>query len=308
MKIRTNTQQIRCEFFALIKIIHSKGKDRVGSRAVLWLRSYLLVPYLLLFLHSFAQAHLEVRPFRLADTDLSGGDHICDLRRDSNGDGRPDRLGDYLRTSGTVIAKPATFDSDGWLFWIRQGDCGIMVYGEVEDYRLGDSIIVEGQLRITNGGYFFPETGMATLGDLAIENQGTLRIASNCWHDPIDVEPQDLLSDPQRFAGNLVRLSGLVPARIVRDEDSNSYAWLDHQQDSIPIYLDFDTGCSIDSSFECLEVIGIVVRMKVPEIFADLPQWCVAPRKQADIKPCQSSEIQQTTWGRLKAEFNRGIP
>ncbi len=294
-----------CELLALIKRVSDQSIDCLKQRAVLWLRSYLLAPCLLLILHSFAQAHLDVKPFRVADTDLSGGDHICDLRRDGNGDGRPDRLGDYLRTSGTVIAKPATFDSDGWLFWIRQGDCAIMVYGEIEDYRLGDSVVVEGELRITNGGYFFPETGMATLGDLAIENQGTLRIASGCWHDPIDVSPQEFLRDPKGFAGNLIRLSGLVPSTITEDDQGNFYTWVFHNEDSIAIYLDNDTNCHVDGIARCFEVVGIVVRMKVPENFGDSPQWCIAPRRQQDIKPCEITQTEQKSWGALKAEFSR---
>jgi hypothetical protein len=64
----------------------------------------------LLPLTSFAQAHLlKQRPFRATDTVQPGGDHICDLRRDNNGDGRPERLGDYVRVCGALIAEPSTF-------------------------------------------------------------------------------------------------------------------------------------------------------------------------------------------------------
>lgn len=271
-----------------------------------WLRSTSLALCFLLILHSFAQAHLiEVKPFRVADTDLSGGDHICDLRRDRNGDGKPDRLGDYLQTSGTVIAKPATFDSDGWLFWIRQDSCAIMVYGERESYRLGDSILVSGQLRITNGGYFFPETGMATLGDLAIENEGTLKISSGCWHDPIDVEPHDFIANPHRLGGNLIRLRRLAPLSMVGDQDGNIYGWFCCQEDSISVYIDADTKIALDPNLQCLDVVGIVVRMKVPEIFSTSPLWCIAPRCQADLTQCQISAIRMTTWGKIKSEFSR---
>ena len=99
-------------------------RDR-STRGMLWLGSSLAILLVLLPLISFAQAHLwKYQSFRAFDTGHSGGDHICDLRRDSNGLGRPDRLGDYVTFSGTVIAEPSTYETGGWLFWVRQAGCG----------------------------------------------------------------------------------------------------------------------------------------------------------------------------------------
>jgi len=270
------------------------------------LRSSGLVLLSLLLLYSFAQAHLiKLRPFRATDTDLSGGDHICDIRRDSDHDGRPDRLGDFVSLSGTVIAEPSTYETGGWLFWIRTGSCGVLVYGEQETYQLGDSVSVKGWLRCTNGNYFFPETGLATLGDIAIENGGTRRIKSGCNHDPLNVYPPDFSSHPEIYGGNLIRVALVEPDHRVYREGEDIFIRLYFATDSLNLYIDGDIGLETDiRRLRCLVVTGIVVRMKTPPNFAPSPTWCIAPRCPQDIIAIdEHSTDVRVAWGRLKALF-----
>ncbi len=284
--------------------INPGAKTKIRLATVL--RSSGLVLLFLLFLNSFAQAHLtKLRPFRATDTDLSGGDHICDFRRDSNNDGRPDRLGDFVSTSGTIIAEPSTYETGGWLFWIRSDACGLLIYGEQESLELGDSVEVRGWLRYTNGNYFFPETGLATLGDVAIENAGVSRIKSDCNHDPLDVDPHEFAHDPEAFAGNLVRIGFLEPGRRIYRQGEDAYVRLYYASDSLNLYIDADTGCDIDlDPSRCFVVTGIVVRMKTPPQFAPSPAWCIAPRGDQDLIAIeQHSERQATSWGMLKILF-----
>lgn len=90
----------------------TKNTSDLGDRSNVpssLLRSSSSVLSLLFPRNSFAKAHSwKHRPFRATDTEHSGGDHICDLRRDGNGDGRPDRLGDCGSISKTAIAEPST--------------------------------------------------------------------------------------------------------------------------------------------------------------------------------------------------------
>ena len=103
------------------EVLNIDDRGDRSRRAFSVIRSSCLVLLFLLPLNAFAQAHLlKQRPFRATDTALSGGDHICNLRRDTSENGRPERLGDYVRVCGTVIAEPSTFETGGWLFWISQ--------------------------------------------------------------------------------------------------------------------------------------------------------------------------------------------
>jgi hypothetical protein len=259
---------------------------------------------------ALAQAHLlQHKPFRLADTVQSGGDHICDLRRDTNGNGRPERLGDYVTTSGTVIAGPSTYETGGWLFWLREGACGILVYGEQEVLAVGDSVEVGGCLRLTNGNYFFPETGLATLGDLAIEN---MRVAARGTSDniaPLIVTADGVSSRPEAYAGNLVSVAGLRIAFSVSDHNGDLFARMAYDSDSLTIYLDRDTG--IVPTFgtgTCYNVTGIVVRMKAPPGLGCSALWCIAPRRVSDLAATEcSSRLRAATWGGVKTSY-RGVP
>jgi hypothetical protein len=251
----------------------------------------------------FDQAHLlKHRPFLATDTVQSGGDHICDLRRDSNGDGRPERLGDYVWTRGTVIAEPYTFETGGWLFWIRDGRCGVLVYGEQEDLSLGDSVAVSGTVRVTNGAYFFPETGMATLGDVAIENAGVISLGRGDNARPLPLAAAEFASGPETYGGDLVTVAGL---RVVGQEmgpDGDRFVLAGSGADSVLIYLDLDTGISVDDRpGRCCQVTGIVVRMSTPIGFSESPQWCIAPRHQTDVAVADcSASLLPISWGRTK--------
>ena len=262
----------------------------------------------LLPLNSFAQAHLlKQRPFRATDTALSGGDHICDLRRDGDGNGRPERLGDYVRVSGTVIAEPSTFETGGWLFWIRERNCAMLVYGEQENLTLGDSVSVRGGLRATNGNYFFPEAGMATMGDLAIENMGVTALGRNERVHPVHISGHDFARAPEDYAGNLIAISGLRLLDSAFESRDGTFLRAAAGNDSVLIYLDNDTGAAIEADpSRCYAITGVVVRMRLPEgapgSFGASPAWCIAPREQCDIVPagCYTGTV-PVSWGRIKA-------
>ena len=257
----------------------------------------------LLPLNAFDMAHLlKRRPFLATDTVQSGGDHICDLRGDSNGDGRPERLGDYVWTRGTVIAEPHTYETGGWLFWIREGACGVLIYGEQEDLSVGDSVSVSGILRITNGGYFFPETGMATLGDLAVENAGVTRRGRSENVVPVVATVEQFVSRPETYGGNLVTVTGLQILRQEYSPDGDRFIRMASGGDSILICLDRDTGVSVgDQPGRCYAITGIAVRMSAPSCLGPSPTWCIAPREQADVAASDcSAPLVPTTWGRTK--------
>jgi hypothetical protein len=254
---------------------------------------------------SFAKAHLwKYRPFRANDTDHSGGDHICDLRRDSSADGKPDRLGDYVTVSGSVIVEPSTFETGGWLFWMRERGCGILVYGEQEALRLGDSVTVRGWVRISNGGYFFPETGLATLGDVSLENGGVILHNSGGNHDALSVSPEEYAACPEDWAGNLITLSQPMGVSEIRRAGGDTFAWAHCGRDSTVLYLDGDTSCEILAG-ACYMVTGVVTRMLMPSGSPVSPAWCLAPRYQSDIAGTDClTRYSALCWGRLKAEYD----
>jgi hypothetical protein len=260
----------------------------------------------LLPLYSFAQAHLlNQRSFRATDTDHSGGDHICDLRRDSSGNGRPDRLGDCVTVSGTVIVEPSTFETGGWLFWIRAQECGILTYGEPEEFVLGDSVQVRGCVRLTNGNYFFPETGLATLGDIAIENMGVSLRGRNNSVQPRPLTVPDFKDHLSAYGGNLVIFHGLSASSWIGDKSGNLFAFFHDGLDSIMVYMDKDTGCSIDFDLPgCYSITGVITSMKTPQDFAPSPSWCIAPRGTGDITPsgCFSENVRES-WSAVKIEL-----
>jgi hypothetical protein len=260
----------------------------------------------LLPLNSFAQAHLwKHRPFRATDTEHSGGDHICDLRRDCDGDGRPDRLGDFVRLSGTVIAEPSTFETGGWIFWIRDHDCGVMVYGEPEDFTVGDYVDVRGWLRITNGDYSFPETGLATLGDIAVENGGTTVRGRRGSDAPEVLTAAEFCAEEERYGGCLVTVSDVIVRAPVSSGDGDVFVRVENGDDSLVLYLDADTGCIVDDAPGTrITLTGVVVSMKMPPGFGGSPTWCIAPRCAEDIASgTPYAAVSSRPWGNIKAGF-----
>jgi len=285
------------------EVLNIDDRGDRSRRAFSVIRSSCLVLLFLLPLNAFAQAHLlKQRPFRATDTALSGGDHICNLRRDTSENGRPERLGDYVRVCGTVIAEPSTFETGGWLFWIRERACGVLIYGEQEHLALGDSVEVRGCLRATNGAYFFPETGLATLGDFAVENMGVTLRGRSADVEAVTVRARDFGEYPAAYGGNLITLRGLRIISSVRDANGDLFMEAAGGADPIIVYLDQDTGIAPPSdSNGCYTVTGIAVSMKTPRPFL-CPAWCIAPRSEDDVTPgdCSSHTV-ETTWGGLKA-------
>ncbi len=282
-----------------------KTRDRF-TRGMSWLGFSLALLLVLLPLISFAQAHLwKFQSFRAFDTGHSGGDHICDLRRDSDGLGRPDRLGDYVTISGSVIAEPSTYETGGWLFWVRQAGCGILVYGEQEALCLGDSVCLRGWLRLTNGNYFFTETGLATLGDLAIENGGVRVMGAGYPPAPVTVTARELGLSVGAYGGNLVRVPGFRRAGRRADRQGDSFVWLHGARDSVLVYLDHDTGCSLEAEPQAeITVTGVLVRMDTPACITSPPAWCLAPRTPDDIAIQQSgAAVAALSWSDVKKDF-----
>jgi len=242
----------------------------------------------------------------VTDTGQSGGDHICDLRRDSNGDGMPDRLGDYVRISGTVIAGPSTYESGGCLFWIRDSLCGIMVHASNQRLVIGDSVEVLGFLRSTSGVYSFQETGLPVIGDLAIEAMDIERKGAGANQQPIILSLREFSESPQDYAGNLVAIPMVYPEdRPANGNGRDFIIWLGNGHGSVLAYIDGDIGYSTDLLPEtCFTLTGIVIQLVTPEGFDPNPSWCVAPRDRRDLIPSGcSSWASQLSWGRLKSCF-----
>jgi hypothetical protein len=270
-----------------------------------WLWFSCLALLALLPQSNLAEAHLwKSRPFRANDTDHSGGDHICDLRRDSNADGKPDRLGDYVTVPGTVTVEPSTFETGGWIFWVHQGDCGILVYGEPECLSLGDSVVVAGWVRTSNGGYFFPETGLASLGDISLENTGVWRRGTGTYPEPLNVRASQFAASPAAWAGNIVALDGPVKLTRAVPRGPDMLAWAACGGDTMPIYVDYDTGCSVACG-RCYRLTGVVARMMGPPGSPPSGLWCLVPRDAGDIReaPC-STVLKPARWGHLKSMYS----
>ena len=238
----------------------------------------------------------------------SGGDHICDLRRDTDGDGKPERLGDYVRIRGIVIAGPSTYETGGWLFWLREGACGILVYGEPEVFALGDSVRVGGWLRRTNGNYFFPETGLATLGDLAVENAGASPVGYSRDTAPLAITASEFRHRPDAYGGNLIRIPGLRPVSTATDGNGDAFVRMACGSDSLLAYFDRDTGLAPDlDGLVCYDLAGIAARMRIPDGLGPSPQWCIAPRGAGDLARVECFTGQAATrWGAIKALYGNG--
>jgi len=286
-------------------LISDTTRDRF-MRGMSWLGFFVAPLLLLLPLISFAQAHLwKYQSFRAFDTGHSGGDHICDLRRDSDGLGRPDRLGDYVTVSGSVIAEPSTYETGGCLFWIRHGGCGMLVYGAQESFRLGDSVRVEGWLRQTNHGCFFPQTVLATQGDVAIECAGVSVLGRTDAPSPRPVTAPMLSRRPERYGGDLIRAPGLTRVGRSAGRGNDSFVWMRGFGDSVLLYFDADTGCELEPGDQVrIAVTGILIRMDPPQGLAPSPSWCLAPRGPGDILVQErGTATARILWGDVKQGF-----
>ncbi len=189
--------------------------------------------------------------------------------------------------------------------WIREPSCGILVYGEQERLGVGDSVEVHGCLRITNGGYFFPETGLATLGDVAIENMGVTPHGMSDSFTPVSVTAGEFCAEPEIYGGNLVTVPNLQIVFSVRDENGDLFLRAASGSDSLIIYIDGDIGASPNpSAGTCCTATGVVVRMSTPAPFRSCPTWCIAPRSGDDVMAGECfSDTPPTTWGGIKTVF-----
>jgi hypothetical protein len=271
------------------------------------LRFSALLLLLALPLNSFAQAHLlRQRPFRATEDQRSGGDHICDLRSDSNDDGKPDRLGDYVCISGTVIAEPYTYEKQGGLFWIRNRCCGMLVYGSAEPLRVGDSVTVDGHLRLAGRGDVFRDCGLETMDGCGIKKVGLQLEGIRPNADPVPVTLHEYCMDPSGYVGCLIKVPGLLHLWPKARDGRNAFFLAGDGLDSLLIYVDGDTAVEMGPTGSvCYTITGIPMRIHVPACVSTGPAWCLAPRFQEDIiwNGC-STEAIQTTWGRIKSEFS----
>jgi hypothetical protein len=282
----------------------NRRTDR-SNRRMSWLWFSCLALLFLLPPVSFAQAHLwKYRPFRANDTDHSGGDHICDLRRDGNADGKPDRLGNYVTVAGTVIAGPSTFEPSGRLFWIREKRCGIPVCGGKEGLRLGDSVTAGGWVNLSGVTCSIPGIGLATICDVALANTDITLVSSGGSHQPVDVPPAEYARDPAGYAGNLVKLAPAAKVSRVIDLDGNQIAWASCGCGSLAVYLHSGTHCFVTQG-RCYQITGIVTRLKLPFGSTMTRTWCVVPRSPSDISNVGcSTDCESTSWGHMKSEFS----
>ncbi len=258
-------------------------------------------------LNSFAQAHLlKQRPFRATEDQRSGGDHICDLRCDSDGDGKPDRLGDYVCISGTVIAEPSTYEREGRFFWIRNRCCGMLVYGTSELLRVGDSVAVDGRLRPAGRGEAFGACGLELIDGCGVKKVGLELKGIRPNVDPVPVALHNYCMNPSIYAGNLIRIYGLLYLWPAAWYGGNYFLLAGDGRDSIVVYVDGDTGIDVgDAGSACYTVTGIVMKVHAPACVSPQATWCIAPRSQADIvrKDC-STDASHSTWGQIKADFS----
>lgn len=280
------------------------------DRSRAWTRRFRLAALLLLLalpLDSFAQAHLlRQRPFRATEDQRSGGDHICDLRSDSDGDGIPDRLGDYVCISGTVIAGPSTYEREGRLFWVRNRCCGMLVYGNAEPLRVGDSVTVDGHLRLAGRGDIFGKCGLEMIDGCGVKKVDLELRGIRPNVEPAHVTLRDCCLDPWRYIGNLIAISGIHFVSPAAQDGENSFFMAGDGRDSVLVYVDGDTGIEMGPpASACYTLTGIFMRVHAPASVSIGTAWCLAPRSQDDVawSGC-SSEASMTTWGEIKAIFS----
>jgi hypothetical protein len=280
------------------------------DRSRAWTRILRFAGLLLLLalpLNSFAQAHLlRQRPFRASEDQRSGGDHICDLRSDSDEDGKPDRLGDYVCISGTVIAGPSTYEREGRLFWIRNRSCGMLVYGSAEPLRVGDSVTVDGHLRLAGRGEIFGECGLEAIDGCGVKKVGLELRGIRPNIDPVPVKLRDYCLDPWRYIGNLIEISDILYVQPAGRDGENSFFTAGDGRDSILVYVDGDTFIDIGpGASACYTLTGILLRVHTPACVSIEPAWCLAPRFQDDVvwTDC-ATEAALTTWGEIKTLFS----
>ena len=279
-------------------------RDR-PSISMSWLWFSCLALLFLLPPVSFAQSHLwQYRPFRANDTDHSGGDHICDLRRDSNADGKPDMLGEFVTVEGTVIVEPSTFESGGRLFWLREGRCGIPVYGEPQNLRLGDSVAVRGRVRFVTGDLLFPESAPADLGGIVLIEDGTAALCGTGDDSPLPVLPMDFAGQPAFYDGNLITLTRPVVVDRTLRMPAGSLAWVSSGGDSLVVYV--NDACGPFMPGRLYMVSGVVMGIAMSSEWATHPGWCVAPRNSIDvIEVGCSPACRSLSWGHLKTDYGR---
>jgi len=279
------------------------------DRSRAWTRILRFAALLLLLalpLNSFAQAHLlKQRPFRATEDQRSGGDHICDLRSDSNGDGRPDRLGDYVCISGTVIAEPSTYEQEGRLFWIRNGCCGMLVYGSAEPLRVGDSVTVDGRLCLAGRGEAFETCGLEAVSGCGIRKVGLELSGIRPNADPVPVSLRNYCKNPGLYSGNLIKIPGILYLSPAAWDGGNLFLAAGNGRDEMAVYIDGDTAIDVEwDDGRCYAIAGIVLKMHVPSSISSKPVWCLAPRWQNDVIPTDcSTNASHVTWGDIKARY-----
>lgn len=292
---------------AIRKVLTIQRKwDR--SRACTTILRFAVLLLLLAFpLNSFAQAHLLTqRPFRATEDQRSGGDHICDLRSDSNGDGRPGRLGDYVCISGTVIAGPQTYKLEGSFFQIQNRRCGMLVCGGAEPLRVGDSVAVGGHLYRAGRGELSRNCRLQSVRGCAVGNASTELGGVIPETHPLPVALSDYCSNPAAYAGNLIEVYGISCISSPVADGENLFCWAGNGGDSLVLFIDGDTGIEL-SAADCRThtITGITMRMHVPENISTAPRWCLAPRSKADVAAHDcSTAAAHTTLGAIKARFS----
>lgn len=265
-----------------------------------------LLLLLLLPLNSFAQAHLlKRRPFRATDTEQSGGDHICDLRRDSNSDGMPDRLGGYATISGTVIAEPSTYENQGCLFWVRDSGCGIMVHSKGRSLGIGDSVEIHGYLRMTTGTNSFPEADLPTIREPALECVGLISkgLSQNCM--PVGLPSSGFRDSLEAYQGNLVTISHVSIISGTPGVGGSFLIGIGGSGDSVTVFISKNTRCSVmPDHARCYDLTGIVMSLIPPSGYPLRPSLWIAPRNPGDIVPVDCcSRVSGTSWGSFKTRF-----
>ena len=181
----------------------------------------------------------------------------------------------------------------------------MLVCGEQTSLRLGDSVNIGGWLRLTDGTYPFPETGLASLGDAAIQSADVQVIAGADSPLPNPVTTSMLSRCPERYGGNLIRVPGLTRVGHSADRGNDSFVWMRGFRDSVLLYLDADTGCALEPGDQVrIAVTGILIRMDPPGGVAQSPSWCLAPRSPRDILVQErGTAAAEISWGDVKQGF-----
>jgi hypothetical protein len=182
----------------------------------------------------------------------------------------------------------------------------MLVYGSAEPLRVGDSVTVDGRLRLAGRGEAFEMCDLETMDGCGIKKVGLELKGIRPNTDPVPVTLRNFCKNPAMYSGNLIKVPGILHLDRAAWDGENCFLLAGDGFDSVVVYVDGDTAIEMSTGGSaCYTITGIVMKMHVPASVSSEPAWCLAPRWQNDVfrSDC-SSDASRATWGEIKAIYS----